>query len=107
MNGADALDVTLLGRIQSFGGSKAPLKGGSGMKCRTVLSAGLVAFVGAGCVPRQSLEDPPERPDIVDSNSTGQSLRNGGDLAMALSAEPDKLDPATSRWWQISRIKLS
>ncbi|WP_250257551.1 ABC transporter substrate-binding protein [Dermabacter sp. Marseille-Q3180] len=66
------------------------------MKRRTVLSAGLVAFVGAGCVPRQSLEDPPERPDIVDSNSTGQSLRNGGDLVMALSAEPDKLDPTTS-----------
>ncbi|ANP27530.1 Uncharacterised protein [Mycobacteroides abscessus subsp. abscessus] len=76
------------------------------MKRRTVLSAGLVAFVGAGCVPRQSLEDPPERPDIVDSNSTGQSFRNGGDLAMALSAEPDKLDPATSRWWRISRITL-
>lgn len=77
------------------------------MKRRTVLSAGLVAFVGAECFPRQSLEDPPERPDIVDSHSTGQSLRNGGDLVMALSAEPDKLDPATSRWWQISRITLS
>lgn len=50
----------------------------------------------AGCVPVQPLEDPPERVDVKSVSGEGKTFEDGGDLVMALSSEPDRLDPTTS-----------
>ena len=50
----------------------------------------------AGCTPVQPLEDPPERPDVKSVDPDGRAFKDGGDLVMALSSEPDQLDPTTS-----------
>lgn len=50
----------------------------------------------AGCVPVQPLGEPPERPDVKSVDADAGAFEEGGDLVMALSSEPDRLDPTTS-----------
>lgn len=54
------------------------------------------AVLLAGCVPVQPLEDPPDRSDVKSVGAESGDFRKGGDLVMALSSEPDRLDPTTS-----------
>lgn len=54
------------------------------------------AVLLAGCVPVQPLEDPPERTDVKSVHADAEDFEDGGDLVMALSSEPDRLDPTTS-----------
>lgn len=54
------------------------------------------AVLLAGCVPVQPLEDPPDRTDVKSVGAESGDFRQGGDLVMALSSEPDRLDPTTS-----------
>jgi peptide/nickel transport system substrate-binding protein len=54
------------------------------------------AVLLAGCVPVQPLEDPPDRTDVKSVGAKSGDFREGGDLVMALSSEPDRLDPTTS-----------
>lgn len=65
------------------------------VKIRMVAAlAGAVLLVG--CVPVQPLEDPPDRTDVKSVGAESGDFREGGDLVMALSSEPDRLDPTTS-----------
>ncbi len=65
------------------------------VKIRMVAAlAGAVLLVG--CVPVQPLEDPPDRTDVKSVGAESGDFREGGDLIMALSSEPDRLDPTTS-----------
>jgi peptide/nickel transport system substrate-binding protein len=58
---------------------------------------GVLFAVGlAGCIPVQPVEPAPPRPDVPGVPIDGRAVREGGDLVMALSAEPDRLDPTTS-----------
>lgn len=59
---------------------------------------GLVASVTllVGCVPVQHMKTPPSRPDVASASLQGRKAKQGGNLVMALSSEPDKLDPTTS-----------
>ncbi|MCF2572704.1 ABC transporter substrate-binding protein [Brevibacterium sp. UCMA 11754] len=50
----------------------------------------------AGCTPVQPLGEPPERPDVKSVDADAGAFEEGGDLVMALSSEPDRLDPTTS-----------
>lgn len=54
------------------------------------------AVLLAGCVPVQPLEDPPDRTDVKSVGAESGDFKEGGDLVMALSSEPDRLDPTTS-----------
>jgi peptide/nickel transport system substrate-binding protein len=55
-----------------------------------------LAFSVAACQQVQTVEDAPEGDDVVSAPIGDQTVVEGGDLVMALSAEPDKLDPTTS-----------
>lgn len=68
------------------------------MRRRNVLALGAVgaAALTTGCSPLQPLEDPPDRPERTDVDPGDRAFRHGGDLVMALSSEPDQLDPTTS-----------
>ncbi|MHA7280419.1 ABC transporter substrate-binding protein [Arthrobacter sp. MDT2-2] len=48
------------------------------------------------CQPIQALPATPVREDITSVPIGDATIREGGDLVMALSAEPDRLDPTTS-----------
>lgn len=48
------------------------------------------------CQPVQPLEPAPEREEITSVAVGDREIVEGGDLTMALSAEPDRLDPTTS-----------
>lgn len=61
----------------------------------TLGAAGAAALM-SGCIPLQPLEAPPQRPDRTDATPGARPFREGGHLVMALSSEPDKLDPTTS-----------
>ena len=50
----------------------------------------------AACVPIQPVGEAPEREDVTGVAIGDRPVREGGDLVMALSAEPDRLDPTTS-----------
>ncbi|MEB4613683.1 ABC transporter substrate-binding protein [Leucobacter sp. M11] len=60
-------------------------------------AAGLAALAIAmtGCVPLQYPEAQGPRTDVTAAPGS-ETLQEGGDLVMALSSEPDKLDPTTS-----------
>lgn len=60
----------------------------------TAVLASLVLL--AGCIPVQPLGEPPERPDVKSVDADDGAFREGGNLVMALSSEPDRLDPTTS-----------
>jgi peptide/nickel transport system substrate-binding protein len=59
-------------------------------------SAGLLAIALAACIPVQPVVPAPPRPDVPGVAFDGRPARQGGDLVMALSSEPDRLDPTTS-----------
>lgn len=65
------------------------------MKIRIVAALAGAALL-AGCVPVQPLEDPPERTDVKSVSADAAEFEKGGNLVMALSSEPDRLDPTTS-----------
>ena len=50
----------------------------------------------AGCVPVQTLAQPPDRRDVKSVEADPSAFEDGGNLVMALSSEPDRLDPTTS-----------
>ncbi|WP_432545718.1 ABC transporter substrate-binding protein [Kineococcus sp. SYSU DK004] len=54
------------------------------------------ALLLAGCVPVQTAQPTPERTDVTGVAIGDRAVAEGGDLVMALSAEPDRLDPTTS-----------
>jgi peptide/nickel transport system substrate-binding protein len=56
----------------------------------------LLAIALAACIPVQPVVPAPPRPDVPGVAFDGRPVREGGDLVMALSAEPDRLDPTTS-----------
>ena len=55
-----------------------------------------VLLVLPGCYAVQHPEPAPPRPDHPSDPVGDRAVREGGDLVMGLSAEPDKLDPTTS-----------
>lgn len=65
------------------------------MKKRIVAVLACAALL-AGCLPLQPLQDPPDRPDVTSVDANGRSFKQGGNLVMALSSEPDTLDPTVS-----------
>ncbi|WP_240518434.1 MULTISPECIES: ABC transporter substrate-binding protein [Brevibacterium] len=65
------------------------------MKKRIMAVLASVVLLG-GCTPVQPLGEPPERPDVKSVDADAGAFEEGGDLVMALSSEPDRLDPTTS-----------
>jgi peptide/nickel transport system substrate-binding protein len=57
---------------------------------------GVLAVALAACIPVQPIVPAPPRPDVPSVAVDGRAVREGGDLVMALSNEPDRLDPTTS-----------
>lgn len=59
----------------------------------------IIAAIGlavAGCTPIQPIPERSDRVDVLEVPIGDRAIRTGGDLVMALSNEPDKLDPTTS-----------
>ncbi len=56
----------------------------------------LVALGLTGCIAVQPVVAPPPRVDVPATSIDGRAVADGGELVMALSAEPDRLDPTTS-----------
>ncbi|MET4058836.1 peptide/nickel transport system substrate-binding protein [Arthrobacter sp. UYP6] len=70
---------------------------GRGLPAMTAAAAGCAALLLlTSCAPIQALEPAPERQDVPAAELDGKTVIEGGDLVMALSAEPDRLDPTTS-----------
>lgn len=59
-------------------------------------SIAVVAVAATGCQPIQPLPEAVSRTDVTSAPIGNQQVEEGGDLVMALSAEPDRLDPTTS-----------
>lgn len=55
-----------------------------------------LAVLVSGCQPVQSVPSAPQGGDVLSAPIGNQKIVEGGDLVMALSAEPDRLDPTTS-----------
>lgn len=57
-----------------------------------------LAITMTACQPQQvqPVAETPEREDVTSAPIGDQTIIEGGDLVMALSAEPDRLDPTTS-----------
>lgn len=55
-----------------------------------------VAVALSACVPLQELGEPPQREDALSVDFGDRTPQDGGTLVMALSSEPDRLDPTTS-----------
>jgi peptide/nickel transport system substrate-binding protein len=64
-------------------------------RLRSLFAAASVLLVAA-CVPVQPVEPAPPRADVTGVEIGDRTPEAGGDLVMALSAEPDRLDPTTS-----------
>ena len=72
-------------------------------KSRSLARKVLVPFAVLGlalsvtaCQQVQTVDDSPQGDDVVSAPIGDQTIVEGGDLVMALSAEPDRLDPTTS-----------
>lgn len=63
---------------------------------RAAAVAAASALALTACVPLQPVEPAPPREDVTGVAIGSRPVADGGDLVMALSAEPDKLDPTTS-----------
>ncbi|WDF34123.1 ABC transporter substrate-binding protein [Arthrobacter agilis] len=61
-----------------------------------LLAAAAAVAVLTACQPIQPLPAAPVREDVTGVPIGDATVREGGDLVMALSAEPDRLDPTTS-----------
>ena len=70
--------------------------GRHGGRSLSTAAGALLALALAGCAPIQTLEPAPEREDAPAVELEGKRVTDGGNLVMALSAEPDRLDPTTS-----------
>ncbi|GAA3290177.1 ABC transporter substrate-binding protein [Arthrobacter citreus] len=70
--------------------------GRHGGRSLSTAAGALLALALAGCAPIQTLEPAPEREDVPAVELEGKRVTDGGNLVMALSAEPDRLDPTTS-----------
>lgn len=55
-----------------------------------------VAISTVACQQVQVVDDSPQGADVTSAPIGDQTIIEGGDLVMALSAEPDRLDPTTS-----------
>jgi peptide/nickel transport system substrate-binding protein len=55
-----------------------------------------LAFSVTACQQVQTVDDSPQGADVTSAPIGDQTVVEGGDLVMALSAEPDRLDPTTS-----------
>ncbi|MFK4298765.1 ABC-type transport system substrate-binding protein [Arthrobacter sp. GAS37] len=56
----------------------------------------VLAVAASGCQPIQALPAAVTRTDVISAPIGNQQIVEGGNLVMALSAEPDRLDPTTS-----------
>jgi peptide/nickel transport system substrate-binding protein len=56
----------------------------------------VLAVAASGCQPIQALPAAVTRTDVMSAPIGNQQIVEGGNLVMALSAEPDRLDPTTS-----------
>jgi peptide/nickel transport system substrate-binding protein len=65
-------------------------------RAATVAVGGVLAIALAACIPVQPVVPAPPRPDVPGVAFDGRPAREGGNLVMALSNEPDRLDPTTS-----------
>jgi len=65
-------------------------------RAATAAVGGVLVLALAACIPVQPVEPAPPRPDVPGVGFDGRPVREGGDLVMALSNEPDRLDPTTS-----------
>jgi peptide/nickel transport system substrate-binding protein len=65
-------------------------------RAATAAAGGVLAIALAACIPVQPVLPAPPRPDVPGVAFDGRPVREGGHLVMALSNEPDKLDPTTS-----------
>ncbi|WP_328293971.1 ABC transporter substrate-binding protein [Kineococcus sp. NBC_00420] len=65
------------------------------MKVRVPCSLAALLLL-TGCVAVQPVQPAPDREDVTGVAIGSRPVADGGDLVMALSAEPDKLDPTTS-----------
>lgn len=68
----------------------------SGRAAGLLAAAAVAVTVLTACQPVQPLPAAPVREDVTSVPIGDAAVREGGDLVMALSAEPDKLDPTTS-----------
>jgi peptide/nickel transport system substrate-binding protein len=65
-------------------------------RAAAVAIGGVLAAALAACIPVQPVVPAPPRPDVPGVAFDGRPAREGGNLVMALSNEPDRLDPTTS-----------
>lgn len=63
----------------------------TGLVSAAALTVGMTA-----CLPIQPVDSGPPHTDVLSVPIGEQTIIEGGDLVMALSAEPDRLDPTTS-----------
>lgn len=68
----------------------------SGRAAGLLAAAALAVTALTACQPIQPLPAAPVREDVTGVPLGEATIREGGDLMMALSAEPDRLDPTTS-----------
>ncbi|QAY64791.1 ABC transporter substrate-binding protein [Xylanimonas allomyrinae] len=72
------------------------------MRPRTVVVGALLATAALATTGCQAVQQPSAAQsgttpaDVTDVSLSGKTVAEGGDLVMALSAEPDRLDPTTS-----------
>jgi peptide/nickel transport system substrate-binding protein len=76
--------------------SPSPSKGRPGGRSLPAAAAAILALGMTACAPIQALEPAPERENVPSVELEGKTVVDGGNLVMALSAEPDRLDPTTS-----------
>ncbi|PPB49714.1 ABC transporter substrate-binding protein [Arthrobacter pityocampae] len=69
---------------------------GRGRAAGLLAAAALLVAAVTACQPIQPLPAAPVREDVTSVPIGDATIREGGELVMALSAEPDKLDPTTS-----------
>lgn len=65
-------------------------------KSPVVIAALALAVIMTGCQAVQSVSSAPQGGDVVSAPIGNKKIIEGGNLVMALSAEPDRLDPTTS-----------
>jgi peptide/nickel transport system substrate-binding protein len=75
---------------------RGPMPRRPGRQVRLLAAAAVALAVLTACQPVQPLPAAPVRDDVTGEPVGDTAVREGGDLVMALSAEPDRLDPTTS-----------
>lgn len=75
---------------------RGPMPRRPGRQVRLLAAAAVALAALTACQPVQPLPAAPVRDDVTGVPVGDTAVREGGDLVMALSAEPDRLDPTTS-----------